>query len=193
MKKQQYKYILIGFNGSGKISTANKLRELGIKVGNTFRSTENIGNQYSLSNVVYDMREINNLFENQSYLFIKESPTKSNQYYEGISFYEYQNNDVLVMTPDQFNMVAKFDDNVIFVWLDNNVTQRRQRHRSEKRKYDFAKQEQIEHEYVQDFTNRIGDNAILYFFNEDPDRVAAIIYSVIKYPDLLELYLKSFN
>ena len=187
------KFIIIGFNGSGKMAVANTLREMGIKVGQTFRSTDTIGNQYSLSTIVYDIKELNNLFENQAYLFIKESVNKANKYYEGISFYEYQTHDVFVMTPDQFNTVARFDDNVIFVWLDNNSAQRRNRHRSEKRKYDFIRQEHIEQEYIQDFTDRINDNAILYFNNEHPDRVAAIVYSVIKHPDLLDVYLKAFN
>ena len=34
---------------------------------------------------------------------------------------------------------------------------------------------------------------VLYFTNEDPARVAAIIYSLIKYPDLLPIYTESFN
>lgn len=187
------KFIIIGFNASGKMAVANRLREMDVKVGHTFRSTESVGSQYSLSTKIYDVEEINNLFENQSYLFIKESVNKANKYYEGISFHEYQTHDVFVMTPDQFNTIAKFDDNVVFVWLDNNTAQRRYRHHSEKRKYDFNRQERIEKEYIQDFTDRIGDNAILYFMNEDPDRVAAIIYSVIKYPELLDVYLEAFN
>ena len=187
------KFIIIGFNASGKMAVANRLREMDVKVGHTFRSAESVGSQYSLSTKIYDVEEINNLFENQSYLFIKESVNKANKYYEGISFHEYQTHDVFVMTPDQFNTIAKFDDNVVFVWLDNNTAQRRYRHHSEKRKYDFNRQERIEKEYIQDFTDRIGDNAILYFMNEDPDRVAAIIYSVIKYPELLDVYLEAFN
>jgi hypothetical protein len=187
------KFIIVGFNGSGKMAVANTLRDMGVKVGQTFRSTDTVGNQYSLSTIVYDVKELNNLFENQAYLFIKESVNKANRYYEGISFYEYQTHDVFVMTPDQFNTVARFDDNVIFVWLDNNSAQRRSRHRMEKRKYDFIRQEQIEQEYIQDFTDRINDNAILYFNNEQPDRVAAIVYSAIKHPDLLDVYLNAFN
>ena len=189
---KHYKYILIGFQCSGKMQIADILRDMGVKVGRTFRSSDTIGSQYSLSTVVYNIEEVNNIFDNQSYLFIKESQSKSHNYYEGISFYEYQNNDVFIMTPDQFNTVPHFDDDVIFIWLDNNTQQRKHRHRMEKRKYDFSKQEMIEHEYVQDFTNRIGDNAMMYFLNEDPDRVAAILYSVIKHPDLLEVYLKAF-
>jgi len=189
----QTKYIIIGFNGSGKMAVANKLREMGVKVGQTFRSTEFINNQYSISTTIYDAKEINNLFENQAYIFIKESINKANKYYEGISLYEYQSHDVFVMTPDQFNMVAKFDENVVFVWLDNNTLQRKFRHRSEKRKYDFNRQENVEKEYIHDFIDRIGDNSILYFMNEEPDRVATVIYSLIKHPDLLDTYLQTFG
>ena len=187
------KFIIIGFNASGKMAVANKLREMDIKVGHTFRSAESVGNQYSVSTTIYDTAEVNRLFENGSYIFIKESVNKANKYYEGISFHEYQTHDVFVMTPDQFNSVAKFDEDVIFVWLDNNTTHRRYRHHTEKRKYDFNRQERIEKEYIQDFTDRIGDNSILYFMNEDPDRVAAILYSAIKYPELLDIYLEASN
>ena len=90
----KYKYIIIGFNASGKMAVANKLREMEIKVGQTFRSTEFVGNQYSISSTIYDVEEVNNLFESQQYLFIKESVNKANKYYEGISHYEYQNNEI---------------------------------------------------------------------------------------------------
>lgn len=190
-----YKYIIIGFNCSGKMTVAQILRGYGVLVGDTFRSVENVGNQYSLSTIVYETKEVNNMFENQSYFFMKESALKSDRhrYYEGISFYEYQNKDVFVMTPDQFNMISKFDDNVIFVWLDTNAKQRRYTHRIERRKYDFNNQERIEQEYVQDFTSRIGDNKLLYFFNEDPERVATILYGLIQHPDLVPKFLQTFN
>ena len=34
---------------------------------------------------------------------------------------------------------------------------------------------------------------VLYFTNEDPMRVAAVIYSLIKHPDLLPVYTESYN
>ena len=125
---------------------------------------------------------------------MKQSRQKTNRsvYYEGISFFEYQENDVFVMTPDQFFSVSKFDNDVVFVWLDNNVSQRKYTFRREKRKYDFEVQESIEREYMQDFIDRLYEYPVLYFFNEEPERVSAILYSVITHPDLLEKYLKSF-
>lgn len=193
--ENSYKFIIIGFNCSGKMAVADALRRYGAKVGRTFRSVENVGNQYSVSSLVYNTKEVNDMFENQAYLFLKESHLKSDRcrYYEGISFFEYQNNEVFVMTPDQFNTVARFDDNVVFVWLDNNAKQRRYTHRIERRKYDFNLQERIEQEFIQDFTSRIGDNHILYFFNEDPERVATIVKALIDHPDLVPNFLETFN
>ena len=185
--EKKSKFIIIGFNASGKMATINTLENMGVNVGKIFRTIDTIPDKYSLSTVVYDPVEVNNIFENHAYLFIKESTNKANK------FYEYQNHDVFVMTPDQFNMVAKFDDNVVFVWLDNTTIYRRNRHRMEKRKYDFISQECIEQEFIQDFTDRIYKNNVLYFNNEDPDRVASIIYSLIKHPDLLDVYIKNFN
>jgi hypothetical protein len=188
-----YKFIIIGFNCNGKMHVAKRLEEKGVRVGHIFRNTESVGEQYSLSTVVYDSKEVNDLFENQSYIFIKESQNKADKYYEGLSFYEYQNSDVIIMSPDQFNMVPRFDDNVIFVWLDNNDTNRRYRHRAEKRKYDFANQDRLEKEYIHDFMDRIGDNPIIYFLNENPERVATIVHSLIKHPDLTDEFLETFN
>ena len=74
MKEQNPKFIIVGFNASGKMQVANTLRNMDIRVGDIFRSTESTGNLYSLSTVVYDVKEINNLFENQSYLLRNPSP-----------------------------------------------------------------------------------------------------------------------
>ena len=97
------------------------------------------------------------------------------------------------MTPDQFSKVPKFDDDVLFVWMDSNVSQRRNRHILEKRKYNFYNQEELENLDTQDFTTRINDYDYLYFVNEEPCRVSAIIYSLVKHPELIDLYKESFN
>jgi hypothetical protein len=193
MNTKNFKFIIVGFHGSGKMHVADRLREYGASVGNIFRSTESVGQQYTLSTVVYDTKEINNIFDTQSYIFMKECRDRSNKYYEGISFYEYQNNDVFVISPDQFNNIPKFDDNVVFVWLDNSSGQRRARYRSERRKYDFVERDNMEYEFVQDFTDRMGDNPVMYFYNEDPDRVATILWAILQHPDLLDSFLNTFN
>lgn len=188
------KYFIIGFNASGKQQVMEDLTSLGVKTGKIFRSIEKIPDDlYSLSEVVYSREDITNIFENKSYIFLKEHKHSSESFYEGLSFYEYDNNDVFMITPEQFNLIPKFDKDVVFIWLDANNNQRRIRFLTEKRLYNFQHQESREHQDVQDFINRIGDNQYIYFVNEEPSRISAIVYSLIKYPELLDIYIKRFK
>lgn len=188
------KYIIVGLHSSGKQALARELVDMGVKVGKIFRSVESIkSNIYSLSDVVYTYEDVNTIFENQGYLFLKERFSGSTAYYEGLSTYEYENNDVFIMSPDQFNLVPEFSGEVCFVWLDGAQSQRRIRHNSEKRKYDFTTQDNIEHENMQDFINRIYNNDVLYFNDEDVSRVAVVIYSLIKHSDLYDIYREKYN
>lgn len=188
------KYFIVGFNASGKQAIVNELQGLGVKVGKIFRSIDIVPeNIYSLSSIVYSQEDINNIFENRSYKFIKENKMSTEPFFEGLSFYEYDNNDVFMITPEQFSLIPKFDKDVLFIWLDNNNKQRRERFLTEKRKYNFSKQENLERFDINDFIDRMSSSKYLYFFNEEPSRVAAIIYSMIKHPDLVSLYKNSFN
>lgn len=188
------KFFIIGLHSSGKQQIANDLSSLGVKVGKIFRSIESVPDTtYTLSSVKYEHEDIDNIFENHSYIFFNQNKVNVESFYEGLSFYEYDNNDVFVLSPNQFNLIPKFDDDVIFIWLDNNNKQRRERFLIEKRKYNFNTQENIEKQDIQDFINRISEYNYLYFVNEDPLRISAIISSMIKYPDLVELYKNRFN
>ena len=189
------KYIIIGSQCTGKMSIYNKLKSFGVKTGDIFRSKEDIGKEYSISTIVYNLDDINKIFELNSYLFIKESLVKNNRnkYWEGLSFYDWDNNDVFVMTLDQFYSVAEFPSNTVFIWVDNNTVNRKNKYWEDKREYDFNKRELVEKEFIQNFTQLLYEYPVLYFFNEDPDRVATIIYSLVKYPDLLDLYKENFK
>ena len=62
--------------------------------------------------------------------------------------------------------------------------------------YNFNDRDIIEKDGIQSFVKFIYGlkNAhVLYFSNEDPGRVASIIYSLIKHPDLFNIYAKYFN
>lgn len=188
------KIFLIGFNASGKREVCDKLTSLGVRVGKNFRSIEDVpDNIYTNSRVVYSGEDIESIFENNAFVFFTNNTTNTESFFEGLSFFEYENNDVFEMTPDQFSKVPKFDDDVLFVWMDSNVSQRRNRHILEKRKYNFYNQEELENLDTQDFTTRINDYDYLYFVNEEPCRVSAIIYSLVKHPELIDLYKESFN
>lgn len=188
------KYFIVGFNASGKQRVIEDLSDLGVRVGKIFRSIENVAdNIYTLSSTVYSKEDINNIFESKSYIFFSENKQGTESFYEGLSFYEYDNNDVFIISPEQFNLIPHFDDNVMFIWLDNNNKQRRDRFLNEKRKYNFAFQESLEKQDIHDFINRINDMNHLYFVNEEPSRISAIVYSLIQHPDLIDIFKKRFN
>jgi hypothetical protein len=152
----------------------------------------------------YTNKDINEIFENNAYVFMQEFPfgdelnMSACKYYEGLSLYEFENNDVFVMSPDQLFSISPtaIKDDITFVWLDNPKKERLNRYYSEKRSYSFANREDIELKDSSSFVKFLygfDRSNVLYFTSEDPTRVAAIIYSLITYPDLLPIYIDAFN
>ena len=114
-------------------------------------------------------------------------------YYEGLSSFEFENNDVFIMSPDQFSSVPEFGGDVCFVWLDSTSKNRMIRHSLEKRRYSFLDQDRIESENIKDFTERIYQNDVLYFNNEDTSRVAAILYCLVQHPELYDIFRENYS
>lgn len=201
------KYIIIGMHSSGKQEVADILENNGIRCGRLFTNMDNISalSMYNGSNYEqYTNKDINEIFENNAYVFMQEFPFGDElnmsvcKYYEGLSLYEFENNDVFVMSPDQLFSISPtaIKDDVIFVWLDNPKKERLNRYYSEKRSYSFANREEIELKDSSSFVKFLygfDRSNVLYFTSEDPTRVAAIIYSLITYPDLLPIYIDAFN
>lgn len=192
------KTFILGFHGSGKQEIADLLRREGIKVGKLFTNLSNFANLAYHNYEHFENAEIKEIFENNAYIFIKEVETESYEYFEGLSSYEYDNNDVFILTPNQFVKIppAAIKDDLCLVWLDNTQENRLLHYRSEKESYDFFKQEFIEKEYVNDFINMIYDypkSKLIYFTNEDSARVATVVYALTKHNDLIDIFHKNFN
>jgi hypothetical protein len=200
------KYIIIGMHSSGKQEVADILENHGIRCGRLFSNIDNpTPNVYNSSNYeLYTIKDINSIFENNAYIFMQEFPfgdaigMTSWKYYEGLSLYEFESNDVFVMSPDQLFSIspASVKDEVCFIWMDNTKKERLNRYYAEKRCYSFADRDEIEMKDSSSFVKFLygfDKSRVLYFTNEDPSRVAAVIYSVIKHPELLSLYTESFN
>lgn len=190
-----YKYFVIGLHCSGKHEISDELNLLGVPCGRVFTNlpevppTKNIPNE-----LYYSTDDIRVMFETNSYIFLHENFDGDIPYYEGLSMFEYEKGQVFFITPQQFNYIPKFNANDVFVWLDNSEMTRRVRYRAERRKYDFAEEEQQSQYDMNDFIERVNSNQhFLYFNNEEPMRVAAIVYTLIQHPDLLPLYEKNFN
>jgi hypothetical protein len=201
------KYIIIGMHSSGKHEIADILENNGIKCGKLFTNldTHLMPSVYNgLNYEQYTIKDVNDIFENNAYIFLQDFPFGDNinalscKYYEGLSTYEFENNDVFVMSPDQLFSISptSIKDDVIFVWLDNPKKERLNRYYAEKRSYNFSDREEIENKDATSFVKALygfDKSNVLYFTNEDPVRVAAILYSLIIYPDLLPIFVDAFN
>lgn len=194
------KYFIIGLHSNGKWEVATMLKNMGVKVGKLFTNYDKLS--YNKDNyMVYQFEDINRIFENQAYIFFKESPefnVSAYKIYEGLSLYEYDNNDVFVLNPDQVISIppAFIKEPVTFVWLDSTKSARKTRYNYENRDYGFNIREEIESKDINVFVKTIygfNNSPVLYFQNESPERVATIIYSLIKHPDLNDLYANNFS
>ena len=194
-------------HSSGKQEVADILENNGVRCGKLFTNLDNLitSNVYNRSNYEqYSVKDINEIFENNAYVFLQEFPFGNSlnintcKYYEGLSLYEFENNDVFVMSPDQLFAIspASVKDEVTFIWMDNPKKNRLSRYYSERRSYNFYNREEIELKDSSSFVKFLygfNNSNVLYFTNEEPSRVAAIIYSIINHPDLLPMYKQAFN
>lgn len=198
------KYFIVGLHGSGKHEALNILESEGIKCGKIFSNLPKpsplVYNSFNFEK--YENQDINDIFENNAYFFIKELPLDGviniQDHFEGLSMHAFENNDVFVLSPDQVLAIPPINirEDIVWVWMDNNNSNRKNRYFSEKRGYNFVERDKVESSDIQSFIKFIynkDNNHIIYFNNEDPCRVATIIYSLIKHPDLLKLYEKNFQ
>ena len=191
------KYIITGLHSSGKLETVQQLISNGIHVGHMFTNVEHPEYHTDLYDV-YQIDEINRIFENQAYVYFSEVENSISNNYEGLSAHEFDNNDVFVMTPNQLNTLPmkSLPSDVCFVWMDCNTNNRIARFKAEKRQYDFKRRDEIERLDLSDFIDKIynlPNSRIIYFSNEDPQRVAALIEIMVKYPETARTITKYFN
>ena len=192
---------------SGKQEVADILENNGISCGRLFTNFDNTSESdiYNIFNYEqYTVKDINEIFENNAYIFMQEFPSgnfiniNAQKYYEGLSLYEFDNNDVFVMSPDQLFSISpsSIKDDICFIWLDNTKRERLNRYYAERRSYSCSYREDVESKDSNSFVKFLygfEKGRVLYFTNEDPNRIAAVIYSLIKHPDLLPIYIDAFN
>lgn len=198
------KFFIVGKHGSGKLEALNIIESLGAKVAREFSNLESPQpNIYIDPNFLrYQQDDIEAIFNNKSYLSL--SPLEEcgvldgYKYYRGIDFYNYDLADAMILSPRQLSTINKnvLNTKTVFVWMDNNRDSRIHRHAQDDRSYDFLEIEKLESSYDADFVKTIynfPNSHILYFNNECPERVASVVYSIIKHPDLLDIFIKYYN
>lgn len=196
------KIFIVGKQCSGKTDVLDECEALGLRVGREFcniKSKEiHIDPKYEL----YSIDDIDKIFENNAYISItgidESGVLDGYMGYRGLSLYTFDNSDIMLLHPQQVCALNKksITDQIVFIWLDNNRDNRIHRYAEKKHTYNFIEIEDIESQFDADFIKTIynfPNSKLLYFNNEDPDRVAAIAYAIIMHPDLLDIFVNKFN
>lgn len=191
------KYIITGLHSSGKLEAAQQLIVNGIRVGKMFTNVDSISYHKPLYEF-FPTDEVNNIFENQAYVYFSEIENSISSNYEGLSIHEFDNNDVFVLSPNQLNSIPlkSLPSDICFIWMDCNINNRISRFKQEKRQYDFKKREELERLDLSDFVDKLynmPNSRIVYFSNEDPQRVAALVEIMVKYPETIKTITKYFR
>ena len=191
------KFFIVGLHSSGKSDIVDFLEKRGVSCGHIFSDIsggkDNIYNSYNYE--LYTTKDVNEVFENNAYIFIKEMSNSNKKYYEGLSLHSFENNEVFVLSPDQL-LASSFNnikEPICFVWVDNTRSNRYNKYLEDKKTYNFKQRELIENEDLSTFVKIIYSKPLIYFSNEDPNRIAAIIYTMIKYPETQQLFLETYN
>jgi hypothetical protein len=191
------KFFIVGLHSSGKSDIVDILERKGISCGHIFSDIttpkDSIYNSYNYE--LYTTKDVNEVFENDAYLFIKECKVGEQKFYEGLSRYTFENNDVFVLSPDQL-LVTSFnniDEDICFVWVDNTKSNRYNKYLEDRKMYNFKQREIVETEDLATFVKTIYTKPTLYFCNEEPARIASIIYTAVRYPETQEMFFENYN
>lgn len=194
------KYFIVGLHGSGKQEVVDILEHQGVACGKLFSNIEapsdTIYGSYNYELV--STADINEVFENNAYVFLRELKHGTEKYYEGLSTYDVENNDVFVLSPDQLVSISPklMPEDVCFIWLDNTKANRYNRYRDERCSYNFNERENLERQDLNTFIKNMyayDKNHVLYFMNDDPVRIAAIVFALVQHEDLLPAFSQAFS
>lgn len=191
------KFFIVGLHSSGKSDIVDILERKGISCGHIFSDIttpkDNIYNSYNYE--LYTTKDVNEVFENDAYLFIKECKNGDQKFYEGLSRYAFENNDVFVLSPDQLLATSfnNIDEDICFVWVDNTRSNRYNKYFDDRKSYNFKQREELETEDLSTFVKLIYTKRMLYFSNEEPARIASIIYTMVKFPETQEIFFENYN
>jgi len=199
------KFFIVGLHCSGKQEILDILEKQGVSVGRLFSNIESASPQIynSYNYELMSTKDINEMFENKAYLFLQElessATSKSYKYYEGLSLWTYDNNQVFALSADQFIAIpqkAFRDEEIVIFWVDCDKHNRHERYLLERRSYGFAEREEIEMRDIAVFGKSVysvPNSRVIYFSNEEPGRVACIVLTLIEHPEYLPLYEKYFD
>ena len=199
------KFFITGLHSSGKQEVIDHLKNMGVRCGSLFTNFDELNdNIYNAKNYeIYKNEDITEIFENDAYIFLREFPQtgmnfKTGRYYEGLSKYSFDQNDVFTLSPDQLLPITPnvIKEDICFIWLDNTKDNRSTRYYNEKRGYNYNERDIYEKRDINAYVKSLytfNNSNLIYFNDEVPARVATIINTMIKHPDTIVDFVKNFD
>lgn len=182
-------------HSSGKDEIINYItKNTNIRVGKVFSNAPSDPDIYSCNFQTYENKDIIEIFDNNAYLFIDNITDYEYEYYEGLTLYDYETNDVFALTPNELVQIPVIDKSVCIVWLDNTLSWRQAYYDAHNRTYNFNIRESIESKNKNCLIDQLYSTShFIYFNNEDPLRVAVILETMFRCPDMIKKYEKYFK
>ena len=198
---------LVGPQGTCKRDIYRLLAKNGFRCGKLFTNATLDDVKYNKYLYKYFPTEtINDMFENGSNLFVCSCGEDQENIYTGLDFCEYDDNDVFVLTPEQFVGISRqqYLKDGLVVWLDggwvwrkNNISYDEYRTPDDPT-YNYNDVERIESSFARHFYRAMTELAataknVLYFHEENPTRVKTIIKTIALNPKLKSEFIREFD
>lgn len=197
------KIFIVGSQGTMKSDVYNLFKEDKLRCGKLF--TNNTESELTYNKYLYKYfpsKVVEEIYEQGAYVFICNAGYDPEGIYTGLDLDEYENNDVFVVTPEQFTHIGSaFLKDTLILWLDgrrewrfNNI---RYKGGSEPT-YNIYNIDTVESATTKAFYKSIrkvqSDNKnVLYFLEESPGRVEVIAKTIFRDPKLLREFITKFD
>lgn len=170
------KIFIVGSDNIDKLSLANVLIEKDddLSIGSHFTNDKEYKDTVNDNYIYYlSTQDIDLTYKNNFILFINTN----NYISEGVTLDTFYNNDIFIMTPQDFNNISstifKESYDILIVWVDTNYSKNN----------DKLSKDIIESRFLEE---RLSEEKLkyVYFFNEDNDLISDIILEYIECDDI---------
>ncbi len=187
------KIIIIGLHDSGKKEIREFMKQHGLQPCRKFSSDPEAYDDY------LEPITVKEIFDNNSYLYIDTFYDAEDGVFVGSTLNEFDKCDFITLTPREFIQIPANRNlgETIIIWIDNTRSKRFEHWKAKSNENsDFNAQEEFEKSGTSNLINfiyKFPNSHILYFNNEEPERIAAIATALSKVPELVPIFETAFK
>lgn len=198
MNIKNIRIIVIGKQCTGESKIRKTLEDIGVNVASRFTNNDEISGNTKEANGLnsfynLDTQTIHNGFESGSLLTLSTNPITG--YYQGYTFNDFDNCDIIFMTPNEFLEMKTelIRERTLVVWIDSNYESRYRYYVENGYEYNFDAIESTESMYDISFLDNLLEilksnknlllGEYLYFnfqYTGSINEIIGILYSIIQ-------------